>query len=266
MENEYIRFYVEYYKNLHFDKILIYDNNNPDGERFEEVIGDYIDSGLVDIIDFRGRKVSQLLAYQDCYDKYNKEYDWIAFFDCDEFLTFANGTIDIHVFLSQKKFLSYQVMHINWKVYGDNEMLDNDGRNIIERFYNALPDDTKASWDNKHLENEHVKSIVRGGLSSIFFNSAHTPVSDLYKCCNPEGSVVNINSPFQNISLGTAFLRHYSTKTIGEWVRNKMQRGIPDRSEDNWKELLNIDFFFRYNHKTEEKVAYAKKVMMEIES
>ncbi len=32
MENDYIRFFVEYYQRLHFDKVIIYDNNDPDGE------------------------------------------------------------------------------------------------------------------------------------------------------------------------------------------------------------------------------------------
>ena len=53
---------------------------------------------------------------------------------------------------------------------------------------------------------------------------------------------------------------HYSTKTIGEWVRNKMQRGIPDRSEEMWKEYLNIETFFAYNKKTEEKIVYARRI------
>ena len=79
MENDYIRFFVEYYQRLHFDKIFIYDNNDPDGEKFEDVINDYIQSGFVEIVDFRGRECVQMPAYQNCYDKHNKEYDWIAF-------------------------------------------------------------------------------------------------------------------------------------------------------------------------------------------
>ena len=119
MENDYIRFFVEYYKNLHFDKIFIYDNNDIAGEKFEDVINDYIQNGFVEIIDFRGREVAQLPSYQDCYDRFNNQYDWIAFFDVDEFLTFSDGSDDIHDFLNQEKFLPYQLMHINWKVYGD---------------------------------------------------------------------------------------------------------------------------------------------------
>lgn len=287
MENEYIHFFVEYYVNLHFDKIFIYDNNNLDGERIEEVISDYIESGLVEIIDYRGREEAQLKAYQDCYSRFSKEYDWIAFFDCDEFLTFADNTTDIHSFLSQRKFDPFQLIHVNWKVYGDNELLDNDGRNVIERFALPIPFRTKGVEGayGSHLENEHVKSIVRGGLSRIVWDiplreryslyqyidrlgliDPHTPKSIFYGCCNAEGDRVDANSPFQSIHYDTLYLRHYSTKTIGEWVRNKMQRGIPDRSEIMWKKLLNLETFFRYNKKTEEKVLYAKRILEELKN
>ena len=98
---------------------------------------------FVDIIDFRGGECVQLSAYQDCYDRFNKLYDWIAFFDIDEFLTIADGNDDIHKFLNKKEFLPYQLLHINWKVYGDNDLLDNDGRNVIERFVEPLPYNTR---------------------------------------------------------------------------------------------------------------------------
>ena len=262
MENEYIRHYVEYYKDLEFDNIFIYDNNDPEGERFEEVIGDYIDNGFVKVIDYRGRKIAQLSAYQDCYDRHNKEYDWIAFFDCDEFLTFADKSVDIHTFLSQKKFLPYQVMHVNWMVYGDNGQLDNDGRDVTERLITPIPFYTKGRYGT-HMENEHVKSILRGGLSAIHYTTTHTPHSLYYKCCSPEGDMIVLNTPFKQINYSTLYLRHYSTKTIGEWVKNKMRRGIPDRSEDRWKSILNLDLFFHYNERTTEKEAYAKKIMGE---
>lgn len=260
MENDYIRFYVEYYKALHFDKIIIYDNNDQDGEKFEEVIDDYIQSGYVEIIDFRGRKVAQLSAYQDCYERFNKLYDWIAFFDVDEFLTFNDKTIDIHGFLAQKKFRPFQVMHINWKIYGDNELLDNDGRNVVERFVEpVLP----LNFTTRELPwNCHVKSFVRGGLSGIFWDATpHTISSKYYKCCNSEGFSVNINSPFQDIEFKSVFLRHYRTKTIGEWVKNKMSRGVPDRSEADWREALSIEQFFEYNKRTEEKTRYVEELL-----
>ena len=261
MENDYIRFFVEYYKALHFDKIIIYDNNDSDGEKCEDVINDYIQSGFVKIIDFRGRKVVQLSAYQNCYDRFNKQYDWIAFFDVDEFLTFSDGSDDIHDFLNQEKFLPYQLMHINWKVYGDNEMLDNYGGNVIDRFVEPLPYDTKMLYIDIPEDNQ-IKSIVRGGLSYVKWKkNPHTPTSVGYHCCNPLGESVSANSPFLDYDFSVAFIRHYSTKTIGEWVKNKMKRGYPDKTDECWKERLNLDFFFRYNKKTEEKLKYAESIL-----
>lgn len=264
MENEYIRFFADYYKDLCFDKIFLYDNNDPDGERFDDVLSEHIQSKFVEIVDFRGKEIVQLKAYQDCYDKHNKEYSWIAYFDCDEFLTFADGTKDVHHFLRKMKFLPYQVIHINWQVYGDNEQLDSDGRSVIERFKNPiLPYDFKAQYSDIS-ENYHVKSIMRGGLSGIFWRETpHTPISSYYHCCNPSGHTVDLNSPFQSYDFSVAYIRHYSTKTIGEWVRNKMRRGFPDSPMDSWSKRLNLDFFFRYNKKTKEKLSYIKKIEAE---
>ena len=37
------------------NKIYLYDNNDINGEKFEDVIDDYIKSGFVEINDWRGR-------------------------------------------------------------------------------------------------------------------------------------------------------------------------------------------------------------------
>ena len=105
-ENRYIREFVEYYKNLGVDKIFLYDNNYDDEEHFEDVINDYIENGFVEITDFRNKSICQLEAYQDCYDRRSKEYDWICFFDIDEFLEFSDSN-DIKTFLSDEKFTSF---------------------------------------------------------------------------------------------------------------------------------------------------------------
>ena len=262
MENEYLRFFVEYYKNLHFDKIFIYDNNDVGGENLEEVIGDYIEPGYVEVIDFRGKKQAQALAYQDCHERYGQEYDWIAYFDCDEFLTFADETNEIHKFLNQDKFKEFQILHINWMLYDDNDQLDNDGRNIVERFAKPLtPLDYMLPRIGRPW-NDHIKSVVRGDFRDIKWEYPHTPGSTSAMCCNPEGESVDPYSPFQKFTHSTLFLRHYRTKSIGEWMRNKMQRGFPDMTEEEWKKCLTLDVFFEYNTKTEEKLNYAKKVAL----
>ena len=59
-ENRYIREYLEYYKNYGIDKIFLYDNNNIDGEKFQEVINEYITKNFVEINNWRGIKSPQM--------------------------------------------------------------------------------------------------------------------------------------------------------------------------------------------------------------
>lgn len=102
-ENLYIKEFIEYYKNLGIKKIIIYDNNDLKNENFEIILKNEIKNGFVKIIDFRGLISPQIKAYNECYEKYKYEFDWIAFFDVDEFL-FLNNCSNIIRFLSSPKF------------------------------------------------------------------------------------------------------------------------------------------------------------------
>ncbi len=46
-ENLYLRDFVEYYKKVGVDNIVMYDNNDVNGEYPQQVIGDYIANGFV---------------------------------------------------------------------------------------------------------------------------------------------------------------------------------------------------------------------------
>ena len=83
--NRYINEFVNHYQKLGYDHIYIYDNNNKNDERMDQI---YFNSNFVTIIDYRGynNKDSQYKAYYNCYKNYNKKGDWLSFFDFDEFL------------------------------------------------------------------------------------------------------------------------------------------------------------------------------------
>ena len=81
-------------KKIGVTNICLFDNNDKNGESFSDVIGDYIESGFVIVKDVRGESKMQIPCYQTCYDEYNKKYDWIGFFDADEFLEIEEGTIE----------------------------------------------------------------------------------------------------------------------------------------------------------------------------
>lgn len=246
MENLYIREYVEYYQKLGVDKIFLYDNNHDGEDRFEDVIGDYVNDGFVNITDFRNRSVCQLTAYQDCYDKHNQEYDWICFFDCDEFLTFKDENESIKSFLSQDRFNDFDMIHVNWMCYGDNGLVKYENKPVLERFKNPLPFNFTKTY--QFPENNHIKSIIKGGgFGNVKWRSTpHTPLSVL-NCCDANGKTCNANSPFNEYNFETAWLRHYSTKSLEEWINIKSKRGYPDGNKDFFKKHDIIEEFYKVN-------------------
>lgn len=256
-ENQYIREFVEHYQKIGIDTIFLYDNNNIDGENFEEVIGDYVNDDFVKIINFRGKKICQLEAYQDCYDNYANDYEWICYFDCDEFLELTKYN-NIKEYLSDKSISKYDMVHINWMIYGDNNLIGNEysyDRSLVNRFKNPLPYDICGfGWCYKGPENNHIKTIVKTKKNVDWLHSwnPHTPKCDL-RCCSNNGTEIDGNSPWTPYNFECAYLKHYISKTILEWVE-KMKRGYCDQADSTAKKNLSLDRFFKINYLTYKKV------------
>lgn len=257
-ENQYIREFVEYYKKLGATNVMIFDNNVDGGEHFEDVIKDYIDDGYVIMKDYRNRKVCQLAAYQECYDEYNKDYDWICFFDCDEFLAFRNKRMTIPQFLENKRFDGYDMIHVNWMLYGDNDLVRNDGRPVVERFRKPLmPYNSRVKYP--FPENNHIKAIVRGGVDGVVWKGvSHTP-SEPLNCCDPVGKPCKSTSPFNDYNFSEMWLNHYTTKTAEEFAE-KIKRGFPDTVPGRAQEIDMAKRFFKYSKITPEKVEVIKQI------
>ena len=251
LENQYAVEYVEYYKSIGFDKIFIYDNNHDGEEHFEDVLQTYIDDGFVNVIDYRNKEAAQLSAYNDCYSKYGNEYDWIAFFDFDEFLTLVKDK-DIKSYLSH--FEGFQGVKINWMIYTDNNLIKSDERGVLERFTTPMEYDKCITY--KFPENNHTKSIIRCGIENLKWNKTPHTVLNI-KYCNSIGDDCS-NSPFESYNFNFAYIKHFTTKTIEEWLSNKIKRGYPDGNKDWFKKNNIIDKFFKYNDITDEKNEYIK--------
>ena len=84
------------------DKIIIYDNNNIDGETIENILKYYINNGFIEIIDVRGLSSIQIPIYNYCYQRNKDIYDWIGFIDIDECLFVKNETNIKNYFFSNR--------------------------------------------------------------------------------------------------------------------------------------------------------------------
>lgn len=264
-ENQYTQEWVSHYLTLGFDHIYIYDNNHDGEEHFEDVLGEQMAEGFVTIIDWRNREGenTQRDAYNDCYERFGRKHGWLAFFDFDEFLCFAKSHTDItdstekplQAFLKDKG--AFNCILINWMNMTDSGLVRNDRRPLMDRFTEPMPAD-KAGIGGDYPENNHVKCIVRGGIRGLsFWRNPHVPTTPPMHCCNANGEAVRQKAriPYNH---DTAYLKHFTTKTIEEWLSNKMQKGTPDRT---YEEALTSykDYFFKINERTAEKEAFIKE-------
>ena len=144
-------------------------NNNKNGEKFEIVLNDYIDKEFVQIIDYREVLYPQIKAYNDCLRKNFKKFDYLLFYDIDEFIFLRNFPNSIQ---------------LNWFFHTDNNLLYYDNRKVVERF----PEKRKG-WDP--TKREGIKSILKGNIT-INISDPHKLSPDLITC-NGFGKIRKIN-------------------------------------------------------------------------
>lgn len=255
-ENLYIREWIEWHKNIGISKIFLYDNNDTDGELVEPVIHDYIESGLVDLdTKYRGSYglSRQMTVYTNCYLKKCKDYDWCAFIDIDKFIN-TDGK-DINDILSNKIYNEFLSIRLFYKMYTDNGLVTHgDTYNVRERF---------TEWNTCC----NGKSIIRCNEPEIPFINCHgsefaIPTCDATGIYEPylyEGSTIG-DSPIYEVM----WVDHFRYKSLEEYIK-KMDRGYPYgiKGVNPW--FLSLEFYFRENEKTQEKLDYLKSIGREYE-
>lgn len=235
-ENDYLDEYVNYYHDLGFDKIFIYDNNDPTGENPSDIIGKY---NFVEILNCRGVRYAQCRAYNHCAQIHKDEFDWIAFFDADEFLEFKQP-MKIDEYLNTIAPEDADTIFINWCNYDDNDLLGNENncdRSLVKRFTHIKVENESTS---------EVKAIVNLHRCIPRFIMPHTP-QNAVNCYNADG-IKCANKPILEKAYKYAKLNHYR-KTIIEYIEHKYNRGFADGNSTS----CDFNLFFRYSKRTLEK-------------
>ena len=180
-ENRYAREFVEYYKKLEVDKIFIYDNNDISGEKFDYVLKEYIESGFVELLNWRGKTKQILNIMNDCYLNNNKKYDWLIFYEFDEYI-FLKDFKSVKAFLNDLRFDKCKKIQLNWILHTDNNLLYYDNRPLSIRF----PEREAKAREKKTGGISGIKSIIRGRIKNIKIKCVHNLDSDI-KGCNGFG-------------------------------------------------------------------------------
>lgn len=247
-EQLYIREWVEHHLNLGFDEIIIADNDDT------FLLPEVIEHTAVTFEDYCGVEGVQTKAYTELYQKYRDRFDWLLFIDLDEFVMLDEHYASIADFLSN---FNCDVVRISCKHFSDGDMLDTDGDyRVVDRFtepYYTQLDTFVKSFINTRVELGDKKIYGHGIYEKTL--DARNAYGD--KC-------ENINQHTQRIVHERCWLNHYPTKTIGEYIRQKYNRGGANRNGGRYSKWEK--YFFRTNRVTAEKLAYARMLINKLET
>ena len=205
---------------------------------------------FVTIINYRGYRGNnggpQMAAYYDCYKNNYLLYDWIAFFDVDEYLVLNSKNSTIQEFLNNSRYYNCQSIKINWKIFTDNNQLDYENKPLNKRF---------TEVNLSHWTNTACKVLIRGKIqnfSSIKTYNAHDIFNGI-QSCNSNGQISRKRYFKSNYKY--ASLNHYYTKSIKEFCA-KIKRGRASLKKTNLNALKYYYFklFFSINKKTKDKI------------
>jgi hypothetical protein len=212
-EENYIQEWIKYHLKLGFDDIIIYQNDWDYVINQPNVITKQTNGGRI-----------QVSTYNDCIKENIGVYDWLAFFDCDEFLVLKKHD-NIKLFLHD--YYEYDAIGINWVLFGDNNLcgIHNENYSVLERF------------TSRQLSvNYHIKTILKP--STIYqMSSPHNPNLTWVDTSFNINTGPHNKNPVDDV----AQLNHYFVKTKEEFI-NKIKRGRADTGE-----YRNIDEFEIHN-------------------
>ena len=258
-EHIYINEWVKHYVDLGFDKIYLYDNDDNNSK----YIGNYINEKYADKVvlkNVRGlqRRNFQHDIYTRFYWKYAMSFDYCLFCDIDEFLV---GITNIKDFLKDKNF---KQMRIKWRLFGDDNKIKRDISIPVTQFFKKeITESLTNDLLRKNNLERQAKFILKGGMNNVYINSCHygsfginnVPIPSILPSGKPCKSKTAIDEDY---SEETIFLNHYMTKTLDEFINQKL-----NRNDAVFNQRLKLNYYWRINKKTPKKIAYLKKLGLE---
>ncbi len=141
--------WVAHYTSLGADRLIIYDDgSNPDNLAFLYKLAEHFP---IDIVEWKTDEPKhQVAAYADCIKRFGPQYEWMGFFDADEFLIPPPGQ-SLPQLLERHE--GHDAFSLNWMIFGTSGIEDTNGQLVMEAFTHRA----EASFG----PNQHVKSFVR---------------------------------------------------------------------------------------------------------
>jgi hypothetical protein len=246
-DNEYLIKFTEHYLNLGFDGIYFYDNNDDDAIQPLDVLKDYVERDKVEIVDYRNMAFDDYVHRNHFFK--NGDFGWVLFVDDDEFLELKKHK-SIRAFLSSFDDDVTKIA-INNLHYGDNEKCFYEEGRVQDRFKEPLPLDSSTKY---YTFNNAIKSLLKKTNGPYDLNP-HSLLDDK-PYYNADNKKISLREGWKtndaDVTYNTAFIKHYCTKSLEEFVKCKIKRAKSHNKR--YANRFDIDnYYFMYNKRTEEK-------------
>lgn len=211
-EAQYLNEWINYHLLIGVDHFYMYNNNSEDD--FQNVLQSYIDQGIVDLIEWP-QSHSQMLGYQDCYEKHRKDTQWLTFIDIDEFIC-PISTDNVKEWL--KPYKCYPGIAIYWKQFGSNGRLVHDTKQlVIEQYTQCWPKPStftkmicNMDFDFHNFQSPHI-------IKASIMNISIPPINQYGKFISFGIHRLSFFYPQNTIQIN-----HYWGKAFDSFKRNKI--------------------------------------------
>ena len=260
-EQLYINDWIKYYLHMGVSHIYLVNNDKPDAP----YVGDFIEKKYkkyIDILESRGTHwPNHKYDGTELYQKYKNLYDWLTNWDCDLFFgsIYPNVTLKQYLLAFEKFRPDVNVINFNVLTYNDNDICNclegNISIPVYERFFDY---DKNNNW--KHVITKTKYDLSDFGIHNIILKNRESAPGQytasgrklFYEGIDPLSLEI---FKLENRDDKEFFVKHYQTKTLGEFLKQKYKRTDLDSRKNN----NDLDYFFMQNKVTKEKIEYVKK-------
>jgi glycosyltransferase involved in cell wall biosynthesis len=232
-EERYIAEWIAYQLAIGFDAVVLLDNGSSD--RTKEIASTFLPRYDVRVFDWTLRTPDYLIqAYAFAATEFAGKFDWLGYFDTDEFLVLDEGA-------SLKQVLGRlpdaAAVAVSWAMFGSSGHRDSPGGLVIENYLRRSPADFGP--------NRHVKSIIRPELMKRSLNGHAFEMDGAY--VDLAGRPVTWEFPAVLAAVpdyAGGKVHHYFTRSWEDWLA-KLRRGYHDRQrpEDEFYDYDRNEIF-----------------------
>lgn len=195
--------WVAHYIGIGADRLIIYDDGSDDGTL--ELLNKLAEHFPIDIVPWKTEeKNHQIAAYTNCLKRFGPEFDWIGFFDADEFLIPPPGA-SLPQLLERHK--DHDAFSLNWLIFGSSGVANTNGHLVMEAFTHRA--------ETQFNVNHHVKTFVKPNTVQRVVNGHYFEGPKIWS--DVLGQTIEWKSPgvvpTGNVVLGDWRLHHYMVRS-----------------------------------------------------